>query len=491
MRRSALVAATVLLLAACKTVGPDYRGPPPQAMIKAPAAEGPFVGAAGQGISSAEPPQHWWRLYADPRLDALVLQALSANTDLRVAAANLEQAQALLAQTLSERSIATTIAGGVQYGQPSAEQYLQSQPIPPGLEYTASFSAAYQLDLFGRLRRADEASRADVEAAMAARDAARVTVAAETARAYADVCGAGLRLAAARRSLALQQQARALTLRLIGAGRGSAQDLTRAQAQVEQSRSGLPALETLQRSALYRLAVLTGRPPAEYRRDLEACAAPPRLSSSLPVGDGAALLRRRPDVRQAERQLAAATARIGVATADLYPAVSIGASVGSTGLVQDFLAPATRSFGVGPLLSWTFPNRRAARARIAAASAVAAAALARFDGVVLTALRETETALTAYAHDMQQNGALAAARAQAELARAQAERLYRAGRDSFLPVLDAERTLASADAALATSQAQLSADQIGIFLALGGGWEDGPEAEPAPAAARLGAKTGR
>ena len=471
MRQGVAIGAGLLLLAGCKTVGPDYRGPPPSAVVHTPSATGAFVGASGAGISQAEPPGRWWRLYADARLDALVQQALAANTDIRVAAANLEQSQALLAQTRSERTIATTLSGGVQYGAPSAEEYLQSQPIPPALEYSANLSAAYQLDLFGRLRRAEEAASADVEAAMAARDAARVTVAAETARAYADACGAGLRLAVARRSVALQQEARTLTVRLIRAGRGSVQDLTRATGQVAQSQSGVPALQTQQRSALFRLAVLTGRPPAEYRQDLETCTQPPRLTTPLPAGDGAALLRRRPDIRQAERQLAAATARIGVATADLYPTISLGGSLGSIGLVSDFLAPATRSFGIGPLISWTFPNRSAARARIAAASAVSGAALARFDGVVLTALREAETALTTYSHDLQQEAALSAARDQAALALSQTERLYRAGRESFLPVLDAERTLATAEAAVASSEAQLSGDQIAVFLALGGGLE--------------------
>ncbi len=269
----------------------------------------------------------------------------------------------------------------------------------------------------------------------------------------------------------MQQQTRTLTLRLIRAGRGAAQDLTRATGQVAQSLSGIPALQTQQRSALFRLAVLTGRPPAEYDRDLEACARPPLLTVPLPVGDGASLLRRRPDIREAERQLAAATARIGVATAEFYPSISLGASLGSTGLLADFLAPATRGFGFGPLISWTFPNRSTARARIAVASAGATAALARFDAVVLSALRETETALTTYSHDLQQEAALSAARDQARLARDQADRLYRAGRESFLPVLDAERTLAGAEAAVAASEAQISSDQIAVFLALGGGWD--------------------
>ena len=464
------LALAVAALTACKTVGPNYSGPPPSAVVHGPAAQGPFASASGQGLSQAQPPDHWWRLYDDAVLDGLVQQALTANTDLRVAAAHLERAQALLAQAAPARGITTALSAGVQYGHPSGEAFLQSQPVPSGLEYTGAFNAAYQLDLFGRIRRTIEAAGADVEATAAARDAARVTVAAETARAYADACGAGLRLAAAQRSLDLQRRAFALTQRLIAAGRGSALDLTRSRAQVEQTRADIPALEAARQGALFRLAVLTGRPPADVPPGVAACAAPPRLTQPIPVGDGAALLRRRPDVRQAERQLAAATARIGVATADLYPSISLGASVGSTGLVSDFLAPATNAFGVGPMISWTFPNRSLARAQIAAASAGAAGALAHFDGVVLTSLREAETALDAYSHDLQRNASLRAGRAEAALALDQASRLRAAGREGALAVLDAQRTLATAEAALAASEAQLSTDQIAIFLALGGGW---------------------
>jgi NodT family efflux transporter outer membrane factor (OMF) lipoprotein len=469
MRRLAILAA-VLALAGCRTVGPTYHGPPPSSVVHAPAAAGPFVGAAGAGVSSAEPPDRWWRLYDDPTLDGLITQALAANTDLRVAAANLERAQAALAEARAARHLTTSVNAGVGYGHPAGEAFLLPESIPADFDYTASFSAAYQLDLFGRLRRAQEAASADVDAAAAARDAARVSVAAETARAYADLCGAGLRLAAAQRQLALQREAYALTVRLVRAGRGSAVDLTRTQTLIEQQRASIPALQAEEATDLYRLAVLAGRPPAAYRRDLAACAVPPRLTTPLPVGDGAALIRRRPDVRQAERQLAAATARIGVVTADLYPTVSFGASIGSTGLLRDLGAPATRAFDLGPVLSWTFPNRTAARARIAGASAAAAGALAHFDGVVLTSLRETETALTAYSHDLARDAALEAARAQAALALQQSQRLYRGGKEGYFTVVDAQRVLAGADAALAASRAQLSADQIAVFLALGGGW---------------------
>jgi multidrug efflux system outer membrane protein len=198
--------------------------------------------------------------------------------------------------------------------------------------------------------------------------------------------------------------------------------------------------------------------------------APPTLKQPIPVGDGAALLKRRPDVRQAERTLAGATARIGVATAALYPNVTLGLGAGSTGLLADIgQAPANR-WGLSSLITWTIPGE-GERARIRQTEAGADAALARFDGVVLTALRETETSLDAYAHDLDRNAALKAAREQAVLAESQAQRLYRAGRSPYLAGLDAQRTLAGAEAALASSDSQVAADQVNLFLALGGGWE--------------------
>ena len=192
------------------------------------------------------------------------------------------------------------------------------------------------------------------------------------------------------------------------------------------------------------------------------------------MGDsGAALLARRPDVREAERALAAATARIGVAIGELYPNVSLGAGIGSTGIAGQIDSGPTNRWNVGPLISWEFPTG-GPQARIREAGAAADGALAHFDGVVLDALRETETALSSYAQDLDRNTDLRAARDEARLAQSQAQQLYRAGRSPFLDSLDAERTLATAEAELAASNGQIAADQVKLFLALGGGWKQAP-----------------
>ena len=316
-----------------------------------------------------------------------------------------------------------------------------------------------------------EAAGADAQAAQAAYDATRVTVAAETARAYANLCSAGMQLASAEHSVKVQQESLDAVSRLQRAGRGTALDVTRARSQLEQLRAGLPPFQAQQRTALYRLAALTGQTPAEIPTTLLQCAAAPQLSETIPVGDGAALLRRRPDIRQAERALAAATARIGVATADLYPKITLGLSGASGGPAAMFGDRGTFSWSVGPLISWTLPNTGAVQARIAEAEANTKAAVARFDASVLNALRETESALVVYARQLDRQAALQAARDQAAQAASQARQLFQYGKTDYLTVLDAERTLASNESALAAGQAELSNDQIAVFLALGGGWE--------------------
>jgi NodT family efflux transporter outer membrane factor (OMF) lipoprotein len=460
MTRSLLAAAGLLALAACTTVGPNYKSPAPAA----PAQTG-FVGTASPAFTGDEPPGRWWSLFRDPVLDGLIEQALAANTDLRVAAANLAQARALLRETRAGRLPTTSI---------SANAGLADQPGPGGVDtsFDVGLDVGYQLDLFGRLRRATEASRADVGAVQAAFDLARISVAAETARAYADACGFGRQIEVARESVRIQEQTFDLTRRLVAGGRGTALDTGEAGSLMEQTRAQLPTLEGERRASLYRLAVLTGRPPADFPPVVAQCSTPPALSQPIPVGDGASLLARRPDIRRAERELAAATARIGVATAELYPDIRLGLSAGSTASSIGGLASGSGfRIGLGPLISWSFPNTAVARSRIAQAEAGAQAALARFDGTWLNALQETESALTRYSSALDRVATLRRARADSLEAARVARLRYRAGRESFQIVLEAERSLSQTETALAQSEAQLSTDLVTVFLALGGGWQ--------------------
>lgn len=464
-------------LAACAAVGPDYKQPA-DALASQSAAAKPFAEAPA---NSAPLPPHWWRLYHDPLLDKLVTQALSHNTDLRQAVANLERERAIASEVAGAERPTLGVSGGPSFGHVSGLSLLQKGYEPPSrFNYSAGASLSYQVDLFGQIRRSIEAAGASTEAAAAALDLVRVNVAAGTARAYAEACSTGLRLQIAEKSIALQQDAVNVTDRLQRAGRAGAIDTGRARAQLQQLNATVPPLKAERQGALYRLATLTGALPQDFPREVADCTTPPRVAGTLPVGDGAALLRRRPDIRQAERSLAASTARIGVATADLYPKVTLGLSVSSAGPAADFGRKDTMSWSMGPLISWTIPNTGIAQARIAEAEASTRGALAKFDGTVLTALRETETALGTYARELDRRAALQASRDESAKVAAQARQLYKNGRTAYLDALDAERSLAASDAALAASEAQLADDQVVLFMALGGGWE--PDEQSAPVA---------
>lgn len=479
LRLGAIVAATAVS-AACTTVGPDYRLPE-GAVVSQPAAVAPFEGAQASRTSTDAPsahpysqaplPAHWWRLYQDPLLDQLVGQALARNADLRQAAANLQRVQALEEEVDGASQPVIGVNGGPSYGHASGLSQLQPGRQPRSdTHYGTGLSVSYQVDLLGQLRRASEAAHAGTQAASAALDLARVSVAAGTARAFADVCSLGLRLQSARRSAELQQEAVAMAQRLEQAGRASSIDVARAQSQAQTLLAALPPLHAQREGAVYRLAVLTGTAPQAFPREVTACVAPPQVTGLLPVGDGARMLRRRPDVRQAERELAASTARIGVAVADRYPKITLGLAASSAGLLSGFGRGDTVAWSLGPLISWTLPNTGIADARVSQAEASTRMAAAKFDGTVLTALRETETALSAYAHELDRHAALQASRDEASGVAEQARQLYQGGKVGYLDALDAERSLASSEAALAASDAELVGDQVSLFLALGGGW---------------------
>ena len=470
------------LLAACGSpVGPDYQLPP-DAVVRQPGAPAAFdrAAASASSVASAGPlPPHWWRLYRDRELDALVERALQYNTDLRQAAANLERVQAIAAGVEAADGVDVGLNAAPVYGHVSGLSLLQPGYEPPSRGLAgAGVNLSYELDLFGQLKRASEAADAGSEAEQAALDLARVNVAGETTRAYAEACAAGLRLRTTQQSIALQQEALDVAQRLQRAGRVGMLDVGRAQAQLRQLQAAVPSVQAQRHAALLQLQTLAGAIPNDPHQALPAtvtnCEQPPLLTQRLPVGDGAAMLRRRPDLRQAERELAAATARIGVATADLYPRVKFGLSASSAGPSSDFGARDAIAWNVGPLISWTLPNTGAVQSRIAQAGAETRAALARFDGKVLSALRESEVALDAYGRGLERRDALAAARDATATVAQQARLLYRSGKTGYLEALDAERSLASADAALADMQAQLAQDQVRVFMALGGGWEDQP-----------------
>jgi NodT family efflux transporter outer membrane factor (OMF) lipoprotein len=459
-----LAAASLVALAGC-AAGPDYVAP-----IPAPAATAPLIGAAGPQVSTAAVEGDWWRLFRDPVLDGLVRDALAANTDVRAAVARLDRARASLREASNDRLPQTGLAASAEYGRVPAAETL------PGLNrerwnVATGLSVAYEVDLFGRVSRSIEAARGDVGAAAADADAVRIGIVAETARAYADAASAAERQAVAERVVQLLDRSVDLTAKRFEAGRVTRLDLARLQALRDQRRALVPPLIAERQRALFRLATLTGRAPRDLPADASARKDTPRLDQPIPVGDGAALLARRPDVRAAERRLAGSVARIGVATSELYPQISLGGSVGSRGIgFGNLFGGGPFTWLLGPLINWTFPNQEGPRARIQEAEAGSREALARFDGTVLRALEETETALSNYAQDLQQQLSLTSARDAAERAVRITRARQREGQIDFLELLDAERTFADTQADLAQSNARIVQDQIDLFRALGGGW---------------------
>jgi NodT family efflux transporter outer membrane factor (OMF) lipoprotein len=473
----------VVALNGCINVGPDY-ALPKQALVNAPLANTPIEGADATLTSQQNVPAVWWKLYDDSVLNGLVDEALKSNTDLRVAAGNLARSREALGVAQAQGGFSGKASALVARAQESAEQYLMFSKIPVANEGDFGISISYEIDLFGKLRRGVEAAQADTESVQAAADLARVTVVADVVRSYVEQCSAAEELRIAQQSLALQKERVDVSRRLRDAGRGNQTDVTRGQTQVDTLSADIPRYTARRKIAQYRLAALLARAPSDLPPAVLACERLPQIGQPIPIGDGAALLRRRPDVREAERQLAASTARIGVATGALYPTVSIGASAGLTGVLEDIGTQATARWAFGPLISWTFPTN-GARGRVREAQASSQVALAKFDGVVLTALRETETSLATYASDFARADALHAAVKSAAQSADETHRLYQAGRESFISDLDATRTLTSTKSQLAAAEGQVAIDQVNLFLALGGGWEtDSQPAAPATTTAK-------
>jgi NodT family efflux transporter outer membrane factor (OMF) lipoprotein len=466
-RLAALLAAAALL-DACK-VGPDYHPPTPPA-----GADAPLVSLNTAAESTEPPPDDWWHLYHDARLDAFIEEAFAANRQLASAEANFAAATAVVSAAKAGLYPATTAAFGGIYGRDATtDEILElegQRPLTVWL-FEDLFQVGYEVDLFGKIRRTIEAAHANAEAAQAARDALKIVVAAETARAYAQVCTFGEQLAVARHSHEVVAHEADITVNRRDAGGASEFEVARAQALEAQARSASAPLEGQRRAALFQLTALLGRTPANAPQ-LDDCVSAPTLNALIPIGDGAALLRRRPDVRQAERRLAAASAQIGAATADLYPSIKlVGLYGGAATTTGELASNIGLTWGVGPAISWNFPNQIGPRARIRQAKANAASSLAAFDSVVLDALKEVEQALALYSAALDYRQSLADAQEKIHKAFAMSTDEYGAGAVSNLDLLTTEQTLIAADAAVAASDAALVQDQIAVFKTLGGGWQ--------------------
>jgi NodT family efflux transporter outer membrane factor (OMF) lipoprotein len=486
VNRQLAVVIALQALDAC-AVGPNYKVP----SLSTQAAK-PFVETPSSGMLSGGPlPADWWRLFNDATLNRLVHEAFLYNADIATAEANVRRARALVLEQQASLLPSTTLSGQSSRNRVGLDSIPPSQALSSPTSSTQSptdfhynyfqfgFDASYEVDVFGRVRRSIEAARRDEQANAAILDGVRISIAAQVAQSYADACGLAQQADVARETAQLQAKTLELTQLLLSEGRSTRRDVDQASTLLQQAEAQIPQLEAARSAQLYALAALTGRTPSDVDAEALGCRQVPGVTTAIPVGDGAAMLARRPDVRQAERQLAGDTARIGVATASLFPTVNLLGSVtdGATKTSQLGSSKAL-SYSFGPFISWSFPNILAARAKIKQARAGADASLASFQGTVLTALKETESALARYGGALQQRDAYRSAAASASDAADLTLQRFTTGRDNFLQLLVAQQNRASARATLAQAETAVADDAVGVFKALGGGWQGAPRTVP-------------
>ena len=464
LKQSTLALAVAALLAAC-AVGPDYHRPAtPVAQKFAAAQEGTYSGDDAQ--------TQFWTQFGDDTLNQLVSDALQANHDLRIALGHLVEARAARREALFGLAPTVTAAAGHQN-----QLVPQAQAgFPLGVSYyDAGFDATWELDFFGRVRRGVEARKAELQGAEATLHDAQVSVIAEVARTYFELRGEQTQLAVAERNVANETDTLKLTQARLDAGRGTELDTSRAQAQLSTTISTIAPLQAAVARSIHRLSVLTGREPDALTAQLSTPHELPELPQIVAVGDPASLLRRRPDIRVAERQLAASTALVGVAVGDLFPKVTFNGNFTYAASSPGNLGAApSRSYVIGPGISWAAFDLGRVQAQIAQARARDDVALATYEQTVLRALEETENSLVTHARARDSLTHVAAAAEASGTAARLARTRYEGGYVDFLEVLDAERTQLEAEDRLAQSRTDTATSLIAVYKALGGGWEQAP-----------------
>ena len=462
-------AALAIALGGC-TAGPAYRPPvdtpAPQYLTQAPV------------FTAATPAERWWSAFGDPLLDELIAAALADNPDLLAAEARVRAVRALRTAAGADALPQLEARGDVSRDQLSRNgENFANLPFPnPKSEFTdyrVGFDASWELDFAGRTRRAIEAATARVDSALESRNDARVVLAAEVVSTYVSYRVGQQRVALAGETLT----AYAETARLVELQRraGLASDLEQQRAVAERlsAEAVVPALEAETGAALYRLAALIGQPPAALAARLAAVAPVPPPPDSVPVGLPSDLLRRRPDIRRAERELAAATADIGVAVAEQYPRFSLTGDVGVDSIRSgDLTRAASRFWNFGPQLSVPLVAGGRLRAQVSAREATRDAALQTYRGTVLTALADTESALIRYSRERSRAASLTASHAALEHSLALARQRYGAGETALTDVLDVERQANQLADLKAQSAGQVALDFAALHKALGGGWTD-------------------
>jgi outer membrane protein, multidrug efflux system len=466
------------LFAAGCTVGPNYRKPdlPVPSMWNEAQQK-------GVQVRSTELTR-WWTSFNDPLLNSLVERAVRSNLDLRIAEGRIREARAT--RVLVAAGAWPTVNVSSAYSRNRASANAIGSPSQNGgavaiapsgatLEqnfYQTGFDASWEIDVFGGIRRSVEAADATLQATVEDWRDVLVSLLGEVAKNYIDLRGSQRRLDVTRDNLKAQLETLELTKVRFQAGLASDLDVAQQEAQANSTAAQIPTLETSLKQAAYGLDVLLGSQPGSLWDELAVDKAIPTLPPEVLVELPAELLRQRPDIRRAERQLAAATAQVGVATADLYPKFSLVGTVGLQSVsASDWFTGRSRNWSIGPTVTWPVFDAGRIRANIEIRNAQQEQALGVYEKTVLTAFQDVEVSLVAYAKEQQRSRSLVTAVAANQRALAMANELYIRGLSDFLNVLEAQRALSLTENDLAQSQATMASNLVSLYKALGGGWQ--------------------
>lgn len=471
--RRIVLTALWVALAGC-AVTSDYH-PPPAPDVPARWDEAPQGSAP---VASAD--SSWWKTFDDPVLDSLVERAQWLNLDLQLAEARIREARARRGAAAAAQWPSVEARASIARERESKNAPNQVLVHPDGQVespgqtenlFQAGFDATWELDLFGGTRRSIEAVQADFESAVYDRDAVLLSLLAEVSRNYIELRGLQEQSRIARESLAAQQETLALIRARYAAGMATDLDVARAEAQVQRTGSQLPALDISYKKAVHRLGVLLGQSPGAFADELRPVRPIPFLSVQPPLGLPSDLLRQRPDIRSAERRLAAASARLGVAKTDLYPKFYLLGAVGLASVTAaDFFNGASTLWSIGPSMTWPIFQGGRIVATINVRDAQQQEALIEYRRAILSGIEDVENALVAYQHEQAQRTMVVKAVALEQRAAEYARQRYIGGLTDFRDVLDAQRSLFLSQSELARHETAASLDLIALYKALGGGW---------------------
>lgn len=480
-RRLIMISLLGSTLAGC-TVGPNHQQPattmPAQWSTTQPATQSAVDVSLGE----------WWRIFRDPVLDDLIAQSVQGSLDLRAATARLVEARALRRVTAADELPSLDASGQYQRRRASANAQgsdaRRFSNVGDDTNYwQGGFDANWEVDVFGRVRRSVEAAEADIAVAEEARRNVLVSLMAEVAREYVELRGFQQRVVIAQRNVRTQRQSLELTQARAQAGLVTQLDVAQQQAQLATTQAQIPALVAAAAQSRHRLSVLMGRQPQEILPALEQTATVPAAASIVPVVLPSELLLRRPDIRQAERSLSAATARIGVATADLYPRFSLTGAFGLESLsAADFFSKDSFFYSVGPTVRWPIFNAGRIRGNVQVQTARQEQALVQYESTVLSALADVENSLVAYVNEQVRRRSLVEAVEASRTAVALADELYARGLSDFLAVLEAQRSLFANEDLLVQSDRAVAVSLVSLYKALGGGWEPPEPSAPSSVA---------